>query len=97
MAFIAVYAARLGATGFQISLLSAGPAVLNLLFSLPAGKWLEGRTLTQVSFQTAGLTRLGYLFLIPLPLLILNTVQVWIIILINPGHGDSRYGFIDRF
>ncbi len=83
MAFIAVYAARLGATGYQISLLLAGPAVVNLLFSLPAGKWLAGRTLTQVSFQTAGLTRLGYLFLIPLPLLLPNTVQVWIIILIT--------------
>lgn len=83
MAFVAVYAARLGATGFQISLLSAGPAVVNLLFSLPAGKWLTGHTLTQVSFQTAGLTRLGYLFLIPLPLLLPSTIQIWIIILIT--------------
>ncbi len=83
MAFIAVYAARLGATGFQISLLSAGPAIINLIFSLPAGHWLEGRVLTQVSYQSAAWHRLGYLLLIPLPLLLPNTTQVWIIVLIT--------------
>lgn len=83
MAFIAVYAARLGATGFQISLLSAGPAVINLLFSLPAGHWLEARSLTRTSFQSAALHRLGYILLIPLPLLLPNLTQVWIIVLIT--------------
>lgn len=83
MAFIAVYAARLGATGFQISLLSAGPAIINLLFSLPAGHWLEGRSLTHTSFQSAALHRLGYLFLIPLPLLLPNLTQVWVIVLVT--------------
>ena len=43
LAFVAIYAARLGATGFQISLLTAGPAVVNLFFSLPAGRcWRAG-------------------------------------------------------
>lgn len=83
MAFIAVYAARLGASGFQISLLSAGPAIINLIFSLPAGHWLEGRALTHVSYQSAAWHRLGYLLLIPLPLLLPNTTQVWIIVLIT--------------
>ncbi|HWQ84940.1 MAG TPA: MFS transporter, partial [Anaerolineales bacterium] len=83
VAFIAVYAARLGATAIQLSLLTAGPAVINLLFSLPAGQWLEGRSLTKVSFQAAALSRLGYLLLIPLPLLLPNLTQVWIIILIT--------------
>jgi len=83
MAFIAIYAARLGASGFQISLLTAGPAVINLFFSLPAGRWLERRSLTRVSFLTAALHRFGYLILIPLPLLLSNTAQVWIIVLIT--------------
>ena len=34
-AFVAVYAARQGANAFQIGLLSAGPAVVNLVFTPP--------------------------------------------------------------
>ena len=40
LAFLAVYSARLGASSLQIGLLSAGPAVVSLLFTLPAGRWL---------------------------------------------------------
>ncbi len=47
LAFQAVYAARLGASGFQIGLLSAGPAVINLIFTLPSGRWLEGKSLSR--------------------------------------------------
>jgi MFS family permease len=83
MAFLAVYASRLGATGFQVGLLTAGPAVANLVFSLPAGQWLQGRGLIRVSFLSATLHRLGYLFLIPLPLLFDQPQQIWMIILIS--------------
>ena len=68
---------------FKLACLTAGPAIINLLFSLPAGHWLEGRSLTHISFQTAALHRLGYLLLIPLPLLLPNTTQIWLIILIT--------------
>jgi MFS family permease len=78
LAFQAVYAARLGATGFQIGLISAGPAVINLIFTLPSGKWLVGRSLIKVSFRSAIGQRLGYLFLITLPWLFPSSEgQVW--------------------
>lgn len=78
LAFQAVYAARLGASEFQIGLLSAGPAVINLLFTLPSGRWLEGKSFIKVSFQSAILQRLGYVFLIALPWLFPSFAgQVW--------------------
>ncbi|OGN95289.1 MAG: hypothetical protein A2Z71_00180 [Chloroflexi bacterium RBG_13_50_21] len=82
LAFQAVYAARLGATGFQIGLISAGPAVINLIFTLPSGKWLEGKSLIKVSFRSAVWQRMGYLFLITLPWLFPSPEgQVWGLIL----------------
>jgi ABC-type phosphate/phosphonate transport system permease subunit len=78
LAFQAVYAARLGATGFQIGLLSAGPAVVNLIFTLPSGRWLEGKSLIKVSFRSAIWQRLGYVFLIALPWLFTSQKgQIW--------------------
>jgi MFS family permease len=78
LAFQAVYAARLGASGFQIGLISAGPAVINLIFTLPSGRWLEGKSLIKVSFRAAIWQRLGYLFLVALPWLFPSSEgQVW--------------------
>ena len=37
IAFLAVYAARIGANAFQIGMITAGPALVNLIFTLPAG------------------------------------------------------------
>ncbi|RPI34840.1 MAG: MFS transporter [Chloroflexota bacterium] len=82
MAFIAIYAARLGATSFDVGLLTAGPAVVNLLFSLPFGRWLESRPLIRVSYLTSILHRLGYVALVFLPALLVERAQVHGIILI---------------
>ncbi|HSF83814.1 MAG TPA: hypothetical protein VLA49_21460, partial [Anaerolineales bacterium] len=82
MAFLGVFAARQGASSFQVSLLSAGPAFVNLLFSMPAGRWLEGRPLIGMSFWSSVWHRLGYLLLIPLPWLLPAPAQVWVIGLI---------------
>ncbi len=78
--FIAVYAARLGASSFQIGLLSAGPAAVNLLFTLPSGRWLQRRSLYRSSFRSSVWQRLGYIMLIALPWLVLNEMQIWGII-----------------
>ncbi len=67
LAFQSVYAVRLGATGLQIGLISAGPAVINLMFTLPSGRWMEGKSLIKVSFLSSIWQRLGYLFLVALP------------------------------
>jgi MFS family permease len=78
LAFQAVYAARLGASGFQIGLISAGPAVINLILTLPSGSWLEGKSLIKVSYQSSIWQRLGYLFLVALPWLFpSHEGQVW--------------------
>jgi hypothetical protein len=77
MGFLAVFASRLGASTFQVALLTAGPAFVNLIASIPFGKWLEGRPLVRTTFRSSIWTRLGYLLLIPLPMLIPRDVQVW--------------------
>ncbi|MBI3242164.1 MAG: MFS transporter [Chloroflexi bacterium] len=82
IAFLSVYAARIQATSFQISLLISGPAVVNLLVSLPAVGWLENRSLIKTTFNTAILNRLGYFALIPLPWLLPHAGQVWAMALI---------------
>ena len=83
LAFISVYAARLGATSIQIGLLSAGPAVVNLLITLPAGQWLEGKPLIRAAFISSLGQRAGYLLLVFLPFVFHQTIQVWAIILLT--------------
>jgi MFS family permease len=83
LAFLSIYATRLGASGFQISFLTAGPAVINLLASLPVGRFLETRPLIRYSFWSAFFTRLGYLALIPLPWLLAPNFEIWGLVLIT--------------
>jgi MFS family permease len=81
--FLSIYATRLGASGFQVGLLSAGPAVVNLLFSLPAGRWLGGQPLVRSTFLTSVASRIWYLALIPLAWWFSSSQQVWSIVLIT--------------
>jgi len=83
MAFVSIYAARLGATGLQLGLLTAVPALVNLIFSLPAGSWLVGQPLIKASFWSALLYRLGYLVLIALPCLFGSAGQILALILLT--------------
>ncbi len=83
MAFLTVYAARLGAGAAQIGLLTAGPAVVNLLFSIPSGQWLEGRSLGRASTWAAFLQRLGYVAMVFVPWLFVGQVQVTALIAIT--------------
>ena len=80
IAFVSVYAARLGGTAFQIGLLSAGPAVVNLFVTLPAARWLRERPLNPAVGQAAALHRVWYLFWIVLPWLLPPGAQVWVLI-----------------
>lgn len=75
--FLAVYAARIGASALQVGLLTSGPAIINLALSLPAGRWLERRPITIATFRSSLLHRLGYLMLIPLPWLLPEASQAW--------------------
>jgi hypothetical protein len=83
MAFMTVFAARQGASSFHLGLISAGPGIVNLALSLPAGRWLEGRSNVSVSYWTSVAGRLGYLVLIPLPALFGEQVQIWVLILVT--------------
>jgi len=67
MSFVGVFITRQGASAFQLGLLSAGPAVVNLLISTAAGQWLERRPLEKAVLRTAIFTRLTYLPWVILP------------------------------
>lgn len=83
LTFLVIYAARLGASSFQVAMLSAGPAIVQLLFSLPAGGWLERSPLIGATYRAAFLQRVGYILLIFLPWLFTDAQETWIIILIT--------------
>jgi MFS family permease len=92
MSFVAVYAARQGANAFEIGLLSAGPAVVNLIFALPVGQWLEKQPIDTAVFWTAVTHRFGYLLYVALPLLLVPQVQIGVLITLTllmsiPGVG----------
>ncbi len=80
VAFLSIFAARIGASGFEIGMLSAAPGIVNLFLSLPTGSWLEGRSLIRDTFWSSLLMRLGYLLLIPLPWFFQDQAQVTLII-----------------
>jgi Na+/melibiose symporter-like transporter len=82
IAFLSVYAARLGADTRQIGFLSAAPALVNLLFAIPAAGWIQGRSLGTAAFWSSVLARIFYLPLAFLPFLFTNQVEIWVIIVI---------------
>ena len=90
--FLNIYAARLGATGIQIGLLGAMPAIVSLFLSLPAGNWLQKRPVGKAVFWTAVLSRLGYFLWIPLPWLFGNQGQIWALTLITLVMGIPMCG-----
>jgi MFS family permease len=90
--FLNIYAARIGASGFQIGLLGAMPAVVSLFLSLPAGYWLQKQPVSKAVFWTAVLSRLGYFLWIPLPWLFGNQGQLWALTLITLVMGIPMCG-----
>jgi MFS family permease len=90
--FLNVYVARLGASGFQIGLLAAMPAVVSLFLSIPAGTWLQKRPVGKAVFWTAALSRLGYFLWIPLPWLFGNQGQIWALAIITLAMGIPMCG-----
>lgn len=76
VSFLSVYAARLEASAYQIGLLTAGPAVIGMAFTLPVGRWLQTRPVGKAVFWSALVARLGYLFFVFLPLFLTPQWQV---------------------
>ena len=83
IAFLAVYASRLGADPVQVGMLNAVPAIIALIVALPAGQWLERRPIGKAVFISSVFNRFFYLFLVFLPLGLSPQSQVWAIILIT--------------
>lgn len=75
IAFLNVYAARLGATTFQIAFITSAPAAVNLLLSLPIARWLEQRQLHGPVSRSALYHRLPYFLMATLPLWLANSSQ----------------------
>lgn len=80
ISFLTIFATRQGADGFQLGLLSAAPAVINLAVTLPAGQWLQTRSLSRAVFWTSFWHRLVYLPLIFLPMIGTGQFQVWALV-----------------
>lgn len=82
ISFLSVYAARLGANGLQLGLLSSMAAVVSLFLAIPAGRWLEKQNIAAAVFRASVWYRLGYLLWVPLPWLFDEQTQVWALIVI---------------
>jgi MFS family permease len=78
--FLSVYAARLGASSFQIGLLGSMGAVISLFIALPVARWLERREVSRVVFWASIVYRIFYLLWIPLPWLFDAQGQIWALI-----------------
>lgn len=83
IAFLTVYATRLGASPFMVGLLTAGPAVINLMFTLPTGRWLESRPIGPAVFWSAVFNRFFYLIWVVIPWLFLPQGQLWAFVLVT--------------
>ena len=81
--FLAIYAARLGASALQIGMIGAASAVVNLLIAIPAGRWVEKRNTGQAVFWSSVFYRLGYALWIPLPWLFNAQGQIWALIVLT--------------
>ena len=81
--FLNIYATRIGATGFQIGLMGAMPAVVTLFLAIPVGRWLQRQNTGRAIFWSSVIYRIGFLVLIFLPMSSSKLGQIWAIIAIT--------------
>lgn len=81
--FLNIYATRIGATGFQIGLIGAMSAVVNLFLAIPTGRWLQTQSTSKAIFWSSVFYRIGFIPFIILPSLLGEQAQVWAIIVIT--------------
>lgn len=78
--FLGVYCSRIGATAFQMGMLTAIPALMNLIITMPAMLMLRGVPVMKIVPRAALITRAFYLLLVPLPILLPPETQTWVIL-----------------
>jgi MFS family permease len=83
MAFLSIYAARIGASAFQIGMINGAQAVVNLFVALPAGHYLSKRSVNRTAFLSALLQRVFYGFLIFVPMIFSHPQQMMTILVIT--------------
>ena len=81
--FLNIYATRIGATAFQLGMIGAMSAIVNLFLAIPAGRWLQTQNTARAIFLSAVLYRIGFFALIFLPMLPNEEGQIWAIILLT--------------
>ena len=81
--FLNIYAARIGATGFQIGLIGAMSAIVSLFLAIPSGRWLQTRNKGKAIFWTSVFYRVGFVIFIFLPWLFNAQGQIWAIIVLT--------------
>lgn len=101
LSFVTVYVTRIGGDGFQLGLLAAAPAVVNILFAIPFGRWLQGRNTAREVVLFSVYHRIFYLLWIPVPFILSQTVQIWLLItltfIMNIPGVILQVGFNDLF
>jgi hypothetical protein len=83
IAFLAVYASRINASAFQVGLLTAAPAVVNVLLTPTIMRFVRGKSTLKLVRWSNLIMRLFYVLLIPMPILFNQEIQVWMIIIIT--------------
>jgi MFS family permease len=81
--FLNIYATRIGATAFQIGLIGAMAAVVNLVLAIPTGRWLQTRNTSKAIFWSSVFYRIGFLAFVFLPMLPSKSGEIWAIIAIT--------------
>jgi MFS family permease len=80
LSFFSIYLVRLGASPIQIGLVNAGPAVMTILFALPAGWWLKKLPIDNAVIWSSIFFRAFYLAWIPIPTLFLAQTQISVLL-----------------
>jgi len=76
LGFVVIYITRLGASPAQLGWMNAGPALIALLITLPAGRWLSKQHIGGVMLKMLIVHRLIYAVWILLPFLLPPAAQI---------------------
>jgi MFS family permease len=81
--FLNIYATRIGATAFQIGMIGAMSAIVNLFLAIQAGRWLQTQNTARAIFWSSVFYRIGFFAFIFLPWLPGENSQILAIIIIT--------------
>ena len=83
LAFISVYITRLGAAPWQVGMLNAGPALVGLAFTMPAGRWLHERPIGRAVLNMTIAQRAFFLLWVFVPMFLPTAAQIWTYLLLT--------------